>query len=38
MSESANTTMNGTQPPGRPNNPTTEQIGKTAGYCLIFPV
>ena len=36
MSESVNSTMNGTQPSSCPNNPTAETIGKTFAYCLIF--
>ena len=36
MSENVNTTMNGTQPPSCPSNPTSEKIGVTFSYCLIF--
>ena len=36
MSENVNTTMNGTQPSSCPNASTTEKIGVTFAYCLIF--
>ena len=34
--ENLNTTINETEPSSCPGNPTTEKIGKTMAYCLIF--
>jgi len=36
MSENLNTSVNGTQPPSCPSNPTAEKIGETFACCLII--